>query len=362
MQEAGILIVNKDPDISSFAVIARLRKILALKRIGHAGTLDPFATGVLPVALARATGAIQFMQAYDKTYEVLAVLGTRTASGDREGEVLAQVSADQLNSAWLDLKAGQLQEKLLDHQGQLDQVPPMYSALKYQGRPLYSYAREGKELERKTRKVQVKLEDWELLDRDQLAAFQTQHPYLLPPSLPAEARYFFYARLQVSKGTYIRSWIDDLGEDLGVHAYCEGLCRVSCGPFQLANSLTTEDLFEVWRSCGQDAKASWTWLQDQGYIQPLLAAFPGWPRLPLTSEQALALTQGKLLDVSAEDLLACLASPADLPDLVSSTPGPQLILTYEGTMLAMGQIFLASQGYYIKSMRVFASHEDLSRA
>lgn len=363
MQDQGLIIVNKDLNLSSFAVVSRLRKILGLKRIGHAGTLDPFATGVLPVAFGRATGAIQFMQDYDKTYEVLAVLGTRTDSGDREGQIIAQSEPDHLAAVFADLQAGGMADKLAKHQGQLDQVPPMYSALKYQGRPLYAYAREGKEVERESRPVQVKLQDWALFDRSSWSSFASKHAYLTRPDLSPSASYFFYAKLQVSKGTYIRTWIDDLGEDLGIHAYCEGLCRVQCGPFDLAYAPSTEQLFEIWRSCGKDAMATKSKLQELSFIRPLNAAFPVWPQWSLNTDQALALTQGKILDISRADLAACLGEGAEaLPQTADADFSAQLVLLYRDQMLAMGQVFAGPQGYYVKSMRVFASHEDLSRA
>lgn len=361
MLDQGLIITNKDLDISSFAVVARLRKILRLKRIGHAGTLDPFATGVLPVAIGRATGAIQFMQDYDKTYEVLASLGTRTDSGDREGQVLAQIPPEDLALAFEELKAGGLADKLKAHQGLLDQVPPMYSALKYQGRPLYAYAREGQEVERAPRQIQVQIEDWDLLDRSQLPSFTLQHRDLLPPDLSPSATHFFFARLKVSKGTYIRSWIDDLGEDLGLHAYCEGLCRVQCGPFNLDRAPTTEELFDLWRSCGQNAQATIDQLRALGLLRPLAAGFPDWPHKSLDFDQALALTQGKILEISREELATCLGrSVQELDPLPDPNFSARIVLTYRDQMLAMGQVLSGPQGYYLKSIRVFASHEDLS--
>lgn len=363
MQDQGLIVVNKDLDLSSFAVVSRLRKILGLKRIGHAGTLDPFATGVLPVAFGRATGAIQFMQNYDKTYEVLAVLGTQTDSGDREGQVIAQAAPELLATVFADLQAGAMAEALDDHQGQLNQVPPMYSALKYQGRPLYAYARAGQEVRREARQVQVQVQDWALFDRSAWPNFAARHAYLLRPDSSPLASYFFYAKVRVSKGTYIRAWIDDLGEALGIHAYCEGLCRVQCGPFSGENAPTTDQLFKVWRSCGQNAIASRARLKALGFILPLQAAFPDWPHWSLDLGQALALVQGKTLDISRESLAACLGvEPQDLPQGATADFSVQVVLTYQDDMLAMGQAMAGPQGFYLKSKRVFASHEDLSRA
>ena len=202
----GILIIDKPAGWTSMDVCAKLRGILREKRIGHAGTLDPMATGVLPVFVGRATKAVQFAENGRKEYRAVLKLGTVTDTQDTTGAVLeaypVTVSADEVRAA-------------LEHfTGELLQLPPMYSALKVNGQKLYDLARQGKTVERKPRAITV----YEL--------------ELLEQSAPDE----FALRVVCSKGTYIRTLCHDLGEYLGCGGCMAALRRTRSGSFSVENA------------------------------------------------------------------------------------------------------------------------------
>lgn len=202
----GIIIIDKPTDWTSMDVCAKLRGILREKRIGHAGTLDPMATGVLPVFVGRATKAVQFAENGRKEYHAVLKLGTVTDTQDTTGAVLeahpVTVGADEVRAA-------------LEHfTGELLQLPPMYSALKVNGQKLYDLARQGKTVERKPRAITV----YEL--------------ELLEQSAPDE----FALRVVCSKGTYIRTLCHDLGEYLGCGGCMAALRRTRSGNFSVENA------------------------------------------------------------------------------------------------------------------------------
>ena len=177
----GIINIKKEKGYTSFDVVAKMRGILKMKKIGHTGTLDPDAVGVLPVCLGKATKVCELLTDKDKTYETVLLLGQETDTQDTSGEVLAEKPTDSLTEALVT-------EVIKGFLGDYDQVPPMYSALKINGKKLYELAREGKTVERKARKV--KIHNIEIKEID----------------LPR-------VRMEVecSKGTYIRTLCDDIG-------------------------------------------------------------------------------------------------------------------------------------------------------
>ena len=207
----GIIIIDKPTDWTSMDVCAKLRGILREKRIGHAGTLDPMATGVLPVFVGRATKAVQFAENGRKEYHAVLKLGTVTDTQDTTGTVLethpVTVGADEVRAA-------------LEHfTGELLQLPPMYSALKVNGQKLYDLARQGKTVERKPRAITV----YEL--------------ELLEQSAPDE----FTLRVVCSKGTYIRTLCQDLGQALGCGGCMAALRRTEASGFGIGEAVTLED-------------------------------------------------------------------------------------------------------------------------
>lgn len=208
---SGILLIDKSTGISSGKCVYQARKKLGIKKIGHAGTLDPLATGLLPLLINKATRVSDFLMDEIKIYETLAFFGQKTDSQDITGEVLEK-SSNTFEKKDLE-KA--IKENFL---GEILQTPPMYSALKHKGRKLYELAREGKTVERKQRKI--KIYDFEIIDFD-----------------------FPYARLKItcSKGTYIRSLVNDLGEILKTFATVKELRRLKVGDFHVKDAIKIED-------------------------------------------------------------------------------------------------------------------------
>jgi tRNA pseudouridine55 synthase len=211
----GILLIDKPAGRSSQWVVHQVKRTLGVKKAGHTGTLDPLATGVLPVALGEGTKAVPFLEESRKVYEVQARLGVITDSYDTDGQVLETRDPTAVTEE-------KLRWQLQKFFGEILQTPPPYSAVKVGGRPLYRYARQGQAVEAKPRKVQV--HDIELLD------------FYLPD---------FALRIGCSRGTYVRSLIHDLGTALGCGATVYGLRRLSSGPFLLQSSTPLKDLSDA---------------------------------------------------------------------------------------------------------------------
>lgn len=211
----GVLLVIKPPGMTSFDVVSWLRGIFGVKKIGHAGTLDPAAAGLLPVCIGKATGTIDWFSEFDKAYRAEMVLGITTNTQDGEGEVLSKKPVR--------LEMDRLLTVLDAFRGEYEQLPPMFSAVKVNGRRLYELARQGVELERKSRKVFIA--DLTLLSVD-------------------ADRDYPVVRFDVtcSKGTYIRTLCADMGERLGCGAYMSFLARTRVGPFSVENAHTLEEI------------------------------------------------------------------------------------------------------------------------
>jgi tRNA pseudouridine55 synthase len=214
----GVLLLDKPKGLSSNDALQKCKWLLRAEKAGHTGTLDPLATGVLPLCFGAATKFSQLHLDADKTYEAVAVLGLKTSTGDAEGEVIAERPVPALTDA----EVATL-ERLFT--GPLRQVPPMHSALKKDGKPLYEYARAGQEVEREARNVTVHALSLSL-DRS------GERPALR-----------FTAR--VSKGTYIRTLAEDIGEALGCGAHLSFLRRTATGPFHVAQCVTLDALHDA---------------------------------------------------------------------------------------------------------------------
>lgn len=208
----GVLLLDKPQGASSNHALQRARRLFQAQKAGHTGTLDPMATGLLPVCFGEATKFSAFLLDADKTYRTRVELGTITDSGDAEGEVVERREVPRLEEA-------DLRGVLERFTGEIDQLPPMYSALKHQGRKLYELAREGKSVERAVRRVTVY--DARLLSFEGTA---------------------FELEVRVSKGTYIRTLAEDIGEALGCGAHISVLRRLATGPFGADGMLTPEAL------------------------------------------------------------------------------------------------------------------------
>jgi tRNA pseudouridine55 synthase len=212
----GLINVDKPKGYTSFDVIRRLKKILNMKKIGHTGTLDPLATGVLVICLGRATKLANVIEAKEKTYIADFVLGSKTDTYDTEGEV---IDRSDVRVTFEDVK-----NILSKFRGEIKQVPPMYSALKVDGKRLYELARQGIVIERKSRDVTIS--KLELLEFDENT--QTGKLYC-----------------DVSKGTYIRSLIFDMGEELKTYAHMNGLRRTQVGEYLVEDGFTMEQMQEM---------------------------------------------------------------------------------------------------------------------
>ena len=242
----GALLLDKPVGLSSNAALQRAKKACGAAKAGHAGTLDPLASGLLVVLFGEATKFAGPLLDADKEYLATLKLGVRTSTGDAEGEVLETRS----------VQAGSLSEVLKRFRGEIEQVPPMHSALKHKGTPLYRLARRGEEVERAPRRVRIS--QLELLGQEGDSA---------------------RLRVVCSKGTYIRVLAEDIGEALGCGAHLAALRRTASGGFRIENAVTLEQA-------------------DCRHLLPLGALLEGLPRAELSPADELRLRQGQALRIS----------------------------------------------------------------
>jgi tRNA pseudouridine55 synthase len=251
---SGILVLDKPRGFSSNAALQKVRWLLNAEKAGHTGSLDPLATGVLPLCFGEATKFSQYLLDADKGYETVAQLGVTTTTGDAEGEVTSRLAVDVSRQA--------LEAALPGFRGDIQQVPPMYSALKRDGQPLYKLARAGEVVEREARSVTIAR--LELLD------FEADK-----------------ARLAVacSKGTYIRTLVEDLGQQLGCGAHVAELRRTQAGPYSLVQAISLETLEQVHAEGGAEAL-------DQ-FLLPSDSGLEHWPLIQLSEHSAYYWLHGQ---------------------------------------------------------------------
>ncbi|MGN0307691.1 MAG: tRNA pseudouridine(55) synthase TruB [Lachnospiraceae bacterium] len=257
----GILNMDKPSGFTSHDVVAKLRGIIGQKKIGHTGTLDPEAVGVLPVCLGSATRACDFLTQKDKEYIADVRLGITTDTQDITGRVLKKCKVE--------VTASQVEAAIQGFSGDYEQIPPMYSALKVNGKKLYELAREGKEIERKARKVHIR--EIEILKME----------------LPC-----FTIRVNCSKGTYIRTLCHDLGEKLGCGAVMESLQRTRSGIFTKETALTleqVEQLMKEGRKAGKENPLS-------EVLIPVDKVFIHYPALKLKPEMERLIKNGNAFE------------------------------------------------------------------
>ncbi len=254
----GILLLDKPLEISSNGILQRVRWLFQAQKAGHTGALDPMASGLLPLCFGEATKFSQFLLDTDKTYQVSAIFGVRTATSDAEGDVISEkpVTFDQ----------AALEQAMVAFRGDIQQVPTMFSALKYQGQPLYKYARQGIEVPREARPISIYR--FELHSFDGREASFTVH---------------------CSKGTYIRTLIDDLGEALGCGAHVSKLHRIQVGPFTAAQMVTPEQLAAMAEQCQQTADFS----AMDALLLPMDAGLDGLPSVQLSEAEQHRLQHGQ---------------------------------------------------------------------
>ncbi len=219
----GIIIIDKPSGWTSMDVCAKLRRVFGEKRVGHAGTLDPMATGVLPVFVGRATRAVEFAECGEKEYIATLRLGLVTDTQDTTGEILTQMPVA--------VSRAQVEAVLPRFTGKIEQLPPMYSAIKQNGRKLYELARQGKTVERKTREITV---------------FALE---LLQQSSPTD----YQLRVVCSKGTYIRTLCHDIGAALGCGGAMASLRRTEAAGFSISQSVSMEYVLEAAQQGRADA-------------------------------------------------------------------------------------------------------------
>ena len=279
----GILLLNKPAGLTSNAALQAVKKLYCARKAGHTGSLDPLATGLLPICFGEATKISGFLLDADKHYIVTCRFGERTTTGDAEGELVEQRPTDGLNEK-------QLNKALAAFTGDIEQVPPMYSALKHKGERLYQLARKGVEVERAPRELTIHV--IELLDFTAPAAT---------------------IRVHCSKGTYVRTLVEDIGEMLGCGAHVTALRRTGVGPFDDAGMLGMADLESTAAKGGHYAL-------DQ-LLLPIESGLAQWPGVNLSGDTAFYLRQGQ-------------------PVMVPQAPTEGWVRLYEGEtcFLGMGEI------------------------
>ena len=229
----GVLVIDKPAGVTSHDVVDDIRRILHVRRVGHTGTLDPFATGVLVILVDRATRLAQFLSGVEKEYEAVIRLGFATDTGDVTGKRIDKFESDskegQTGMSVLPWSREQIEAALASLRGAIDQVPPMYSAKKQGGRKLYELARRGEEVERKPVRVCIH-------------KFEAINPTsdLLKDNL--DGTFDFEVRVACSAGTYVRTLAEDFGKRLQVGAHLAELRRTRVGDFQIQQALTLEQL------------------------------------------------------------------------------------------------------------------------
>ncbi|MDX1734828.1 MAG: tRNA pseudouridine(55) synthase TruB [Halioglobus sp.] len=258
----GILVLDKPAGMTSNQALQTVKRLYFAAKAGHTGSLDPLATGVLPLCFGEATKFSQYLLDADKAYESTTVLGVATSTGDAEGEVRASIDASELTQDRV--------ERALDaFRGEIEQVPSMYSALKRDGQPLYKLARQGQEVERQARTVVVK--------KLELRDFR--------PGERAEADIY----LECSKGTYVRSLAEDLGAALGCGGHVSALRRTRSGPFGIGDSVSLATL--------EALKANDELAKMDALVLPADAALGGLPLVQVSESGGFYIRQGQPVQV-----------------------------------------------------------------
>lgn len=251
----GILLLDKPLEISSNKALQKIKHLYTATKAGHTGSLDPLASGMLPICLGEATKFSQYLLDADKHYSVIAKLGIKTSTGDAEGEIISQRTVANIS-----------QEKVLQiinqFTGTISQIPPMHSAIKIQGKPLYQLARKGQTIDRAAREVQIFKIDFIEMNNDQVTL-----------------------NVYCSKGTYIRTLVEDIGEALGCGAHVTFLRRTAIAHFKEQQMISLNQLQREFEQEGFNKI-------DQ-YLLPINAMLDDYPKLLITEDMAIRLWQGK---------------------------------------------------------------------
>ena len=255
---SGILLLDKPVGITSNLALQKVKRLFDANKAGHTGNLDPMASGLLPICLGEATKVSGYLLDSDKTYLGTIRLGERTNTADAEGEVIETRPVENIDES-------RVRDILAQFIGEQEQVPPMYSAIKQNGQPLYKLAREGIEVERKARKISIFSIDLLRLSSNELEI-----------------------EVHCSKGTYIRTLAEDIGEALGCGAHLSALRRTQSGPFDMQHVVTLPELEQL---------AEKGTIELDKLLQPMESALIDWPQVRLTENMAYYLRQGQAVQV-----------------------------------------------------------------
>lgn len=255
----GIVLLDKPLGFTSNAALQKVKRLFNANKAGHTGSLDPLASGLLPICLGEATKISSYLLDSDKAYCGTCKLGVRTTTADAEGEVIEQKPVG-------DLSEKQLTAVLKQFTGTLEQIPPMHSAIKQNGQPLYKLAHQGIVVERQPRTIHIYELAMTRLEGDELDI-----------------------AMRCSKGTYVRTLAEDIGRELGCGAHLSALRRTKVGPFSLVRAVTMETL-ETLAEEGFEA-------MDQ-HILPIELALADWPELQLTEDSAFYLNRGQAVQIA----------------------------------------------------------------
>ena len=270
----GLLIIDKPEGLTSHDVIARVRRIIHDRRVGHTGTLDPFATGVLTVLVGRATRLAQFFSGAEKEYLAVIRFGYATETGDLTGKPTSEIGKPRTRTSPITWSEGEIEAAIESLRGEIDQIPPMYSAKKRDGQKLYELARRGETVERKS--VRVKIREFEPLKRGEQFLRDNKDGTL-----------DLAVRVVCSAGTYVRTLAEALGERLNIGAHLAELRRTRAGDFSIEVAITLEQLKE---NVDEDSLAT--------VLLPPYEALQGMPFVELARRDALRVRQGIAISLS----------------------------------------------------------------
>ncbi len=304
----GVVVIDKPAGLSSFGVVKAVRRILKVKKIGHLGTLDPFATGVLPLCLNEATKLVPFLIEESKTYRAVLHLGVETDTQDVNGTVVGQCS---------DLpRSEEIVRVMASFVGEQFQAPPMYSALRYQGQRLYHLARQGLTLEVNPRRIKVYSLALEEISLPEVTFVVT-----------------------CSKGTYIRTLAADMGRCLGCGAHLKALRRLAVGPFSMSRAVSLPG----WDDPQAQEKV-------RSHLIPLVHCLPDWPTVSVSNHEAQRLRQGQILRQWSSQA-----------EYQGRQPGERVRILQGQELVAVAELSGISPRFALKPIRGFAAGQVVTQ-
>jgi len=306
----GIILLDKPLDISSNKALQIVKRLFNAQKAGHTGSLDPLATGMLPICFGEATKVSSFLLESNKNYQTTATLGQVTTTGDAEGEILKKRAIPVLNTM-------EINTTLAKFKGRINQLPPMYSALKHQGQPLYKLARKGIEIERKRRQITI----FDLV----LSGYTTNSISL---------------QISCSKGTYIRTLVEDIGESLGCGAYVSMLRRTAVDPFYDHKMVSLETL---------ETDAAEKKNIDQ-FLLPIDAGLSHFQAVTLTEKETIAYLYGQTVTIEKPF--------THLKEQITPNPTTTYLRTYDYRERFLGISILSDNQYIVPKRLMVKQNND----